>query len=316
MLLHEIIYNAAAARPGDRALVDGERSWNFAELAACIRGLARWVGATAGPGGSVAIASENSAEYVMALYGVPAASCTLVHCNTRHTPEEIADTIGRSGASVLLGSPEQLTRLAAIDLPGVEHRVGLAELPTDGVTSGSSGTVSSARETDMAWLMYTSGTTGRPKGVVLTHRSLLAAALNTTMCRRVSDDEVYLYPFPLFHVAAYNVVHLHLRQRPVVLLDRFEPAAAFDAIRRHSVTSVSLAPTMLAMMLDHPGRDDSAVATLRSVSYGAAAMPLELMRRSLREWPEVGLAQGYGMTELSGNAVFLSPEDHRLAAGE
>jgi acyl-CoA synthetase (AMP-forming)/AMP-acid ligase II len=71
---------------------------------------------------------------------------------------------------------------------------------------------------------------------------------------------------------------------------------------------------MLAMLLDHPRRGDHDISTLRTVSYGAAAMPLDLLRRSFAELPEVGLAQGYGMTELSGNAVFLSPEDHRRAA--
>ena len=99
-----------------------------------------------------------------------------------------------------------------------------------------------------------------------------------------------------------------------MLLPRFEPGEVLRLIGHERITSVSLAPTMLAMLLDHPDRDGFELSTLRSVSYGAAPMPLELLRRSLEVWPEVGLAQGYGMTELSGNAVFLSPDDHRRAA--
>jgi len=163
-------------------------------------------------------------------------------------------------------------------------------------------------------MLFTSGTTGPSKGAMLTHRSLIAAVLNTTMARTVADDEVYLFPFPLFHVAAYNVVHHHLRRRPVVLLPRFEPLAVMEAVDEHRVTSVSLAPTMLAMLLDHPERHHHGLSSLRTVSYGAAAMPLDTLRRSLDELPNVGLAQGYGMTELSGNAVFLSPADHVRAA--
>ncbi len=159
--------------------------------------------------------------------------------------------------------------------------------------------------------MYTSGTTGAPKGVMLTHRSLISAALNTNLARPVADDEVYLFPFPLFHVAAYNVIHHHLRHRPVVLTAGFEPVAVMEAIRSEGVTSISLAPTMLSMLLEHPERRRFELSSLRNISYGAAAMPHELLHRSLEELPRVGLSQGYGMTELSGNAVFLSPEDHR-----
>ena len=149
---------------------------------------------------------------------------------------------------------------------------------------------------------------------MLTHRSLVAAVTNTAIARPFSDDDVYLFPFPLFHVAAYNVLHAHLRRRPVVLVPRFDAAAVLGLIAGEGVTCCSLAPTMLAMLLDHPERTPTSLEGLRQISYGASAMPLDLLRRVLAELPGCGLAQGYGMTELSGNAVFLTPEDHRRAA--
>ena len=167
---------------------------------------------------------------------------------------------------------------------------------------------------DCAWLIHTSGTTGRPKGVMLTHRSLVAGVTNTAIARPFSDDDVYLFPFPLFHVAAYNVLHAHLRRRPVVLVPRFDAATVLALIHDERITCCSLAPTMLSMLLDHPERTPASLAGLRQISYGASAMPLDLLRRVLDELPGCGLAQGYGMTELSGNAVFLTPEDHRRAA--
>ena len=333
MRLWEIIDNAAAARSDATALVADGRRWSFSELRDDVNRMAAALQRFIQPGDRVAMVAENTAAYVAALYAVPRAGAVLVHGNTRHTPAEVAEMLRRCNAAVLMGTevqlerlrgrlPDSVTMVACIDAPtdpGGEW-TGLEELTHPDLQrgSGAHAPVTPAEVTtsdsDMAWLIYTSGTTGRPKGAMLTHRSLVSAALNTTMSRPVAPDEVYLFPFPLFHVAAYNVVHHHLRQRPVVLLPGFDAAAVLRAIESHSVTSVSLAPTMLAMLLDHPSRGDHDISTLRTVSYGAAAMPLDLLRRSLAELPEVGLAQGYGMTELSGNAVFLSPEDHRRAA--
>jgi acyl-CoA synthetase (AMP-forming)/AMP-acid ligase II len=101
----------------------------------------------------------------------------------------------------------------------------------------------------------------------------------------------------------------------VMLLPGFEPAGVLDAVRSHRVTCVSLAPTMLAMLLDHPGLDPGGFATVRQVAYGASSMPPDLLRRGT-EILDVGFAQGYGMTELSGNAVFLDEEDHRQALAD
>ena len=333
MRLWEIIENAAAAEADQLALVAEGRRWTFAELQRDVVGLGSGLAGLISPGDRVVIVADNRASYVAALYAVPRAGGVLTFGNTRHTAPELAELLARSGATVLMGSADQLERLAALTPPTVRHRVCL-----DGVTTGAipvadllatrpspattaAGAVGAAGaaghpvpDDAMAWLLYTSGTTGRAKGAMLTHRSIVAAVLNTTMARPVADDDVYLFPFPLFHIAAYNVVHHHLRRRPVVLLPRFDPVEVMAAIEAERVTSVSLAPTMLAMLLDHPDRAGSDLSPLRQISYGAAAMPLDLLRRALVELPGVGLAQGYGMTELSGNAVFLSPDDHRRAA--
>jgi acyl-CoA synthetase (AMP-forming)/AMP-acid ligase II len=169
---------------------------------------------------------------------------------------------------------------------------------------------------DCAWLIFTSGTTGTPKGVMLTHASLAAGVANSAIARPLAEDDVYLFPFPLFHVAAYNVLHAHLRRRPVVLVPRFDAEEVLALIESEGVTCCSLAPTMVAMLLDHPARRADSLQGLRQISYGASAMPLDLLRRVLQELPHCGLAQGYGMTELSGNAVFLTPDDHRRAAAD
>lgn len=334
MLLHEILDNAARTEPDAAALVADGRRWSFAELRADVQSLAENLAQLLEPGERVAVVAENRAAYVAALYAVPAAGGILVFGNTRHTPGELAEVVHRCGATVLIGTADHLERLAEPELPTVTHRIclddrtpgalGVSELlasnparePSSAAATEPASSAATSHAGDVAWLLFTSGTTGRAKGAMLTHRSLIAAALNTTMARPVADDEVYLFPFPLFHIAAYNVLHHHLRRRTVVLLPRFEPVEVMATIERERVTSVSLAPTMLAMLLDHSDRHRYDLSSLRTVSYGAAAMPRNLLHRALAEWPTVGLAQGYGMTELSGNAVFLSPEDHRRAADD
>lgn len=327
MLLHEIIEAAAAAAPDGTALVADGRRWTFGELDDLIARLGSGLAAHVLPGERVVVVADNRPEYVAALYAVPRCGAVLAMGNVRHTVDELADLLRACEPAAVIATADQLERLAPVvaDAPSVRHWWSLdvdppaappgtrplAELLTAGTAPAHD-----ADERDTAWLIHTSGTTGRPKGAMLTHRSLLAAVLNTTMARPVADDDVYLFPFPLFHVAAYNVVHHHLRRRPVVLLRRFDPVAVMAEIERERVTSISLAPTMVAMLLDHPERDDHDLSTLRQVGYGAAAMPLDLLRRTLAEWPAVGLAQGYGMTELSGNAVFLGADEHRRAAAD
>jgi len=331
MLLHEVIEFAAGADPEVEALVVGDRRFTFAELHDAVQRVGTTLAHAVGRGERIGWFSDNRPELVVALYAVPRAGAVLVPGNIRHTADEQVAMLRAASASVVVGSAEQLTRLAPYTdaLHAVRRWYCL-----DGVDPASGdlphGTLDAAEllafdpepprsgldDHDHTWLIHTSGSTGRAKGALLTHRSLIAAALNTSLARPVADDDVYLFPFPLFHVAAYNVVVHHLARRTVVLLPRFDADAVLDAIRTEGVTTMSLAPTMLAMLLDHPDRRPDDLTSLRRIAYGASAMPLDLLRRTFAELPEVGLAQGYGMTELSGNAVFLGPDEHRRAAAD
>ena len=328
MLLHQVIEFAAGAAPDVDALVSGDRRWTFRELEHDVARMGTKLAHEVGRDERIAWFSDNRPELVIALYAVPRAGALLVLGNIRHTAAEQAAMLRSSSASVVVGTAEQLARLTAhaAELHTVRRWYCLDELDSaEGLPDGTRAVAelfaeepepprSGLDDDTHVWLIHTSGTTGRAKGALLTHRSLVAASTNTVLARPLTDEDVYLFPFPLFHVAAYNVVVHHLARRPVVLLPRFEAADVLAAIRDEHVTTVSLAPTMLAMLLDHAGDDLGALASLRRIGYGASAMPLDLLRRTLDVLPDVGLAQGYGMTELSGNAVFLGPDEHRRAA--
>jgi acyl-CoA synthetase (AMP-forming)/AMP-acid ligase II len=336
VLLHEIVELAAAERPADTALVTDGRRLSFAALDRRIREVAELVAERTRPGDRVGLVSDNHLDVVSAMYAVPRAGAILTFANTRHTPEEIDSLIATVGPTLLLASVRELDRIGSHLTP---RRTGTASPDVAVLSIGGphpaadddltaladvacAADTSTAQEQPApvidaaacAWLIHTSGTTGRPKGVMLTHRSLAAGVANSAIARPLADHDVYLFPFPLFHVAAYNVLHAHLRRRPVVLVPRFDAATVLELVGAEGVTCCSLAPTMVAMLLDHPARTPSSLDGLHQISYGAAAMPLDLLRRVLDELPHCGLAQGYGMTELSGNAVFLTPEDHRRAA--
>lgn len=320
--LHDVLQRAAEAAPEAPALVVGSRTFSFAEVVDRARRTAALVGGCTEPGDRVAVVGDNHWSWVDAYYGVPEAGRILVFCNHRLAPPELRSVLERSGATVLVGPRAELERIDPG--PAVHTTFDLDEWDAALTTTRSRVAEGAERprnhvethgrsETDDAWIIYTSGTTGRSKGAVLTHRSILAAVRATDECRKVAPDDVYLLPFPLGHIAGYNVVHHHAHGRPIVLVPRFEPAGFVDAVARHRVTSASLAATMLHALLghldEHPERL-RALATLRLVAYGAAPMPTPLLQRA-HEVLGVDLTQGYGMTELSGNAVFLDVAAHR-----
>lgn len=296
MLLHEVIEFAALRTPETTALVFGERSWTFAQLWDEIVSMAAWFADRTERGDRIAIVSDNRPEVVVAMYAAPMVGVIVMLANTRLVPTEIDALIADVSPVMVLGPPE----LDAMSEPS-------------GRGAGSLVRARANDAGDTAWIIHTSGTTGRPKGAMLTHRSLMAGVMATSLARPVGPNDSYLFPFPLFHVAAYGVVHFHFRGRPVVLVPKFEAVPVMAAIERHGVTTISLAPTMIAMLLDHPERATFDLSSLRHIFYGASAIPLDTLRRGLDVFG-CGFGQGYGMTELSGNAVFLDADDHRRAA--
>jgi acyl-CoA synthetase (AMP-forming)/AMP-acid ligase II len=330
VFVHDILARAAGAAPEAPALYCGDASWTFADLDADAAALAAAVAARTEAGDRVAILSHSRGEYVTAYYGVPRAGRVLVPLNPRLHPAEWADQLARSGARLLLAEPDLLA--AARAHGGTEAHPPLRGAAPPATVCfddpswralldegrGLPAPAGPAAGTEPAWLLFTSGSTGRPKGVRLTHRSLTAAVRTSLASRPVAGDAVFLTPFPLCHVAGYNVLTHHHRARPVVLLPRWDPAALVALTRRHGVTGLSLAPTMIDALLDHLDAAGPKVTArvrsgVRAIGYGSSPIGADLLRR-VQDVLGCELNQGYGMTELSGNAFFLGPDDHRAAA--
>src|SRR6266568_357815 len=163
---------------------------------------------------------------------------------------------------------------------------------------------------DLSGLYYTGGTTGRAKGVMLSHKNVVSNALHVIMTTSYNDRDVYLHAAPMFHLAdiasTFAITMLGARH---VFIPLFNPIHVLQAIQQERITRTLLVPTMINVILNHPDVDQYDVSSLHSLIYGAAPMPVELLQRGLEKWGKV-FRQGYGMTETAPLLTALDPLDH------
>jgi len=334
MLLHELP-EIAAHNAGHAAAIhfDAQRQ-SYPEFAAHCRRLAHALAGQAPRGARVALLSANRPEFLAAYFAIPGAGQIMVPVNTRLGPRELAHILADAEPALLLVEPTLLPLILPVlaahpqpvqlvvfgDVPGaapsapppgaLAYDAWLADAPAHPLPSD-------ARDDDPAWLLYTSGTTGRAKGALLSHRNVLASVSNTLCAFDYGRHEVALFLFPMFHIAGYALLGYLLRGDDIVLMRGFEVEAYLAAVQRHRVTCHAIAPTMLAMLLEHPALDHHDTRSLRTMVYGASAMPAEVIRAAMARWPDVGFGTGFGMTELAGNVLYLDRDQHlRGLAGE
>ncbi len=324
MLLSDIPAIAAHHAPDVTALTYGERTLSYAQLRDRCWRLSNALIPLTQAGDRVAILAENCPEYVECYYGVPGAGLALNLLNYRLSARELAYIIGNAEPRLLFVEPKYLPVIREIraEIPSVEQIVLIGGGEAEDAISYEALVASGApteparkpREEDLCWLLYTSGTTGLPKGAMLSHRNLTAAITNSLCTWDATPDDVCLFTFPLFHVAGYMMPIYHLRTYPVVLLRSFDVETLLAMIQQHAITNTAMAPTMLAMLLEDPIGHRYDLSSLRRIGYGAAAMPAEVLLRARQRWPGVTFQTGFGMTELSGNVMAMGAEDHIRAA--
>lgn len=323
MLLSDVPVLAAHHAPDVAAIRFQDRVVSYTQLRDRCWRLSDALAQVADPGDRVAILAENCLEYTDCYYGVPGAGMALTLLNYRLSARELTYIIGDSAPRVLVVEAKYLPVIRQIrkDIPSVERVLligGEAEdcLSYDAFLAGGAANEPAYRpaETDLCWLLYTSGTTGLPKGAMLSHGNLMAAVLNSMACWEAGADDVCMFTFPQFHVAGYVMPMYHLRGHPVVLLRSFEAETLLRNVETYGVTSTAMAPTMIAMLLEDPRTDQYDLSSLRRVGYGASAMHAEVLRRARARWPQVGFSTGFGMTELAGNVMFMGRLDHERAA--
>ncbi|MBC7636584.1 MAG: long-chain fatty acid--CoA ligase [Acetobacteraceae bacterium] len=309
MFLTQGLQRAVTINPGGASTIFRDRRRTWAETADRISRIAGGMAALGlRVGERAAILALNSDRYLEVLYAVPAAGAIIVPLNTRLAPPEIDFILADSGAMLLLVDdafatlPAQLTQMAGVkqviylgDGPIPAGMMGyetlLAEpFTTDSPTGGH----------DVAGIFYTGGTTGRSKGVMLTHDNLVSNAAMMAPAIGYRHDSIYVHAAPMFHLAdGASTFAITMVGGTHVFVARFDPAELLTEIARTKATNTLLVPTMINALANFPTVGDYDVSTLRVIPYGASPMPDAVLQAATRAFPTVQFLHVYGMSEAS-----------------
>jgi long-chain acyl-CoA synthetase len=301
---------------------DRRRTWTeFGDRVARLAGGLR--GAGLGDSGRVAILALNSDRYLEYLYAVPWAGGVLVPINVRLAPPEILQILQDSETETLVVDDAFSPLLPALcSGPTTVRRIVFAgdgpapagSLHHEEILAAAAPIADAQRAgDDLAGIFYTGGTTGRPKGVMLSHGNLAANALNVVSLLRVTDETVYLHAAPMFHLADLGMTFaVTLMGGSHTFLPKFDPADTLRALQELRVTHGVFVPTMLQMMVHRPDVDTYDLSSLRAIIYGASPMSDALLARAMEAFSACEFAQCYGMTELSPLATCLEFRYHTL----
>ena len=275
-----------------------------------------------GAGDRFAIMATNSRAFMELYHAAYLGGGVANPLNLRFAPKELAFVLADSGTKVVFtdflfaGVIDQVRKEGGVDkvvligepIGDPPHDLRYDEL----VEAGDAVEPDEPEEDDPCLLMYTGGTTGTPKGVLIAQRGEILNAAHMRYAFPMGKDDVTMLMTPMFHAASMGFVVLpHQGPAPVHIMPMFDPAKAVDAIEALGITFTGAVPTMLGMMLNQAGFEPKRLSSLRGVGYGASPMPVALLERIRQLYPDLELRQGYGMTEASALLTVLDADDHR-----
>jgi long-chain acyl-CoA synthetase len=315
---------ALQLKPRAVTILEGDRALTWAELGERVSrfaGALRHLGVT--KGGRVAVLMLNSTRYLELYLAVAWAGAIIVPLNIRWSVAENRSALEDCAARLLVVDDAFLEagKALAAAIPALTLVHADDGAPPAGVIGYESLLAAAAAipdamagRDDPAGIFYTGGTTGRSKGVTLSHGNLTFNALQSLAEGVFPADAIYLHAPPMFHIAnGWSMYCMLINGGTNVVIRGFTPEAAAAAIERFRVTHTLFVPTMIQMFVDHPGIGGHDLSSLRQILYGASPISEALLDRAMARLPGVRFMQAYGMTELSPLATILSPEDH---AGE
>ncbi|MBS0642798.1 MAG: long-chain fatty acid--CoA ligase [Proteobacteria bacterium] len=324
MYLTQSLSRAVMVNPNGVATIFRDRVRTWSQCAERIRRLASGLTARGvGKGDRVAILALNSDRYFELMFAAPAIGAIIVPINTRLAPPEIDYILKDSGARMLLLDTTfapMLSRLTELD--AVQDVVFLDDgavpdglCPYESLLADDAPLPEVAGHDDVAGIFYTGGTTGRSKGVMLTHRNLVSNAIMVVTAFGYRPDSVYIHSGPMFHLAdgasTYAVTMIAATH---VFIPRFDPLDLLGEIQRTKVTNALLVPTMAAAVANHPDVGKYDTSTWRICAYGASPMPEAVLQKIKTVLPTVKFIHAYGMTEAA--PLVTTSDMHKEPEGE
>ncbi|MGN6472370.1 MAG: FadD3 family acyl-CoA ligase [Mycobacteriales bacterium] len=318
-----LVETAAAAYQDADAVIDGDRRVSFNQLAALVQaGAGECIRRGVEPGDRVGIWAPNSLDWVVAALGALAAGGVLVPLNTRYKGDEAAWILDRSGAKLTFVSPPFLGN----DYPSMlGDRPGVVVLEPSlwegGPTADVANRIAAVQPDNVGDLIFTSGTTGYPKGVITTHQQTLQVFDTWARIVGLRPADRYLVVNPFFHTFGYKagIIACLLRGATIVPQPVFDVPAVLDLIERERITVLPGPPTLYQSILDAPDRDKRDLSSLRLIVTGAAVVPVVLIERLRDELEVETILTAYGLTEATGTVTMCrqgdSPETIATTSG-
>lgn len=326
LTLPHLLKNTVQAYGRRKAIIDpsGDLSWNdYLDCVARTAGMLRELGLN--PGDRFATLCRNSVNHAQLLLAGFWSGVVPAPLNFRLAPAEIAAMLEDAQCKAVMLDDDFMPLLEQPPLASwrsrairVRLRGGPAELATmaDLLRASPRASAHGCREGDEALLLYTGGTTGRGKGVRLTHRNIVANALQLARVMSPCPDDVYLHVSPMFHSTDLKATVVTMFGGGHTYLSEFSPRGVLEAIEQRGVTIASLVPTMIIGILKEADVDRHDLSRLRLISYGTAPMDEQSLRKAMDRFAHVGFHQCYGLTETSPYLAILDEATHRFALRE
>jgi len=310
MTIATLLQMATAADP-DRLAVG---SLSFAELsarAAAMAGRLRGTGAS-----SLIFTGVSSEAWPVALFGCAAAGIPLIPLNYRLSADQLRALLRRVDRPLVAADPRYLEVFSGTGVTAVDVHDLTAAPPASARDATLAPELADGGDPDaVAVILFTSGTTAAPRGVLLRHTNLLSYVVQTVEFASASPLECALVSVPPYHVAGVGTVLTNCYAgRRIRYLPDFDPARWLQVVQDEGVTQAMLVPTMLARIVEQLGASPAVTPSLRSIAYGGAAMAPGVLLRALAAFPEVDFVHSYGLTETSSTVAVLGPAEHRAAA--
>ncbi|SDE21520.1 acyl-CoA synthetase [Rhodococcus tukisamuensis] len=314
-----VLRRSAAKFPDRTALTFDGRSWTYRELdAAVTRAAGHLLSLGLEHGDRVAAYGTNSDGYVIGFLGCARAGLVQVPVNYALKGEELRYLVAQSGARAVLVDPGLSGTLDSVrpDL-AVEHVLALRDADGSLVEVSAGGEVPELRQqaasTDLAQLLYTSGTTSKPKGAMMTHGALVHEYVSSVIALGLSADDNPLICMPLYHSAGMHVFMMPYLSvgATVNLMAAPDIPEILRRIEADRIGSLFLAPTVWVPLANHPDLDTRDLSSLKKAQYGASIMPVTVLNRLREKYPDLGFYNCFGQSEIGPLATVLGPEDHQ-----